>query len=450
MSARSTYEPNMATPPQHRPNFEQACPRVNCSYQGCNYFFQTDKAMKKHKATFPEHDYCNKCDIDFETEEHLLIHKIKSKKHIVCPICGIDFGSEGGRDRHIRQFHRTTQNLTCHGCTDTFRSAAGLMRHIENGECSEIPADRLLAEQQKKLFRKEALEISAPLITPSLVDADEDDDGGVQLPMNRSEMNREAMANQPGNFMDKDYSNNGLIDRHWPQLRPGETGLEDAMGDLMNFSTASAQSTNKENERNKGNVGWNDSGREHVFPGSASVLGSASASASVAGTTHLIEGDSVSGIGYGTGTGSTLGPPAPLPTQNAGMLLSKIYKDWDPKNFLDPFTGEYVCACGKRCREKDGFEKHVLTKSQGSRRMQCPGCFKTFKSTAAIIAHWESPTLKCNLIEENLYAQIVDEVSGGMVQINGYNEDGTLKYEAGKLELRKTTTVGVDLEKIGW
>jgi hypothetical protein len=59
--------------------------------------------MKKHKTASSEHEYCNKCDINFETEEHLLIHKIKSNKHIVCPICGIDSGSEGGRDRHMRQ-----------------------------------------------------------------------------------------------------------------------------------------------------------------------------------------------------------------------------------------------------------------------------------------------------------------------------------------------------------
>ncbi|RDW79245.1 putative C2H2 finger domain protein [Aspergillus mulundensis] len=438
----------MATPAKHKPSVEPPPPRIKCSYAGCNFFFQTDKDMKKHKATFPEHDYCNKCDIDFETEEHLLIHKIKSKKHIVCPICNIDFGSEGGRDRHIRQFHRTTQNLTCNGCTDTFRSAAGLMRHIENGECHEIPANRLLAEQQKKLLRKEVFEFSAPPVTPSLVDADEDEDGGVQLHMNRSEMNREAMANQPGNLMDQNNNDDNLIDRHWPKLGLGKTGLEDAMGELMNFSTASAQSGNKENERNKENVGWSDRGHDHVFPGSASALGSASESA--AGTASLIEGETLSGTGTGTGTGSTLGPPAPFRASNMGMLLSQIYQDWNPNNYLDELTGEYVCACGKRCGTKDGFEKHVLAKSKGSRRMLCPGCFKTFKSTAAIIAHWESPSLKCNLSEENLYAQIMDEVSGGMIQINGYNEDGTLKYEAGKLELRKTTTVGVDLEKVRW
>lgn len=68
--------------------------------------------MKGHKASYPEHDYCLKCDIDFKNEDHLLIHKIKDSKHIVCPICGIDFGSEGGRDRHIRQVGDEIPNLS--------------------------------------------------------------------------------------------------------------------------------------------------------------------------------------------------------------------------------------------------------------------------------------------------------------------------------------------------
>lgn len=46
-----------------------------------------------------------------------------------------------------------------------------------------------------------------------------------------------------------------------------------------------------------------------------------------------------------------------------------------------------------------------------------------------------------------MYAQIVDEVSGGLIQIAGYNEDGTIRYEASSLELHETKTIGVDLDK---
>ncbi|KAL4994342.1 hypothetical protein BDV10DRAFT_189150 [Aspergillus recurvatus] len=427
MSARPNPNPNMAALPKNKPKNEPPLPRIKCTYPKCNFWFRTNKDMNKHKTTSSEHEYCNKCDIDFETEEQLLIHKIKSNKHIVCPICGTDFGSEGGRDRHIRQFHRTAQNLTCSGCKSTFRSAAGLMRHIENGECIEIRPEHLLVEQQKKMMRKEALEIFIAPAVPSLVDMDADDDGGVQLPMTRSDINREAMVNQPGRIMAKNTY--GLVDRDWPK-QGEETGLEDGMSDLMGFSTVAGNG--KENEKNKNIPAWVGNGHNHISPGSALAL------------------ESASGAGAGAKPASALGPSPSIGVPDAGLDLARIYKDWNPSNFIDESTGEYVCACGKRCLAKETFEKHVLTKSQGARRMQCPNCLKIFKSTAAIIAHWESPSLKCDLSVTNIYAQIVDEVSGGMIQISGYNEDGTMRYEAGNLEVRKTKSIGVDLDKVGW
>ncbi|KAL4750505.1 hypothetical protein BDW72DRAFT_112277 [Aspergillus terricola var. indicus] len=437
MPASPNLQPKTAASPKNKPKAKASPPQVKCTYPNCDFWFRTEKDMKKHKTASSEHEYCNKCDIDFGTEEHLLIHKIKSNKHIVCPICGIDFGSEGGRDRHIRQFHRSAQSLTCSGCKSTYRSAAGLMHHIENGECAKIRPDLLLVEQQKKLMRKEALEVFIAPAVPSLVDMGEDDDGGVQLPMTRSEINREAMANQPDSITAK--NTNGLIDRPWPKLR--ETGLEDEMSDLMNFSTVTGNG--KKNGRNKEiKPGWVSKGRNHTFSGLPSAIASASASEAGAGAESKAES--------GAPAASALGPLPSIRISNAGAELARIYKDWNPGNFIDGFTGEYVCACGKRFLTKEVFEKHVLTESQGARRMQCPNCLKIFKSTAAIIAHWESPSLKCDLSEANMYAQIVDEVSGGMIQIAGYNEDGTIRYEASSLELHKTKTTGVDLDEIDW
>jgi hypothetical protein len=189
-----------------------------------------------------------------------------------------------------------------------------------------------------------------------------------------------------------------------------------------------------------------------------SAIAPASASAAGAGADWKFES--------GTLAASALGPPLSIGISNAGVELARIYKDWNPGNFIDRFTGEYICACAKRCLTKEAFENHVLAESQRARRMQyvptclydtiplltsrdrCPICLKIFKSTAAIIAHWESPSLKCDLSEDNTYAQIVEEVSGGMIQIGGYNGDGTIRYEASGLGLHKTT--GVDLDEIDW
>ncbi|CBF78605.1 hypothetical protein AN7330.2 [Aspergillus nidulans FGSC A4] len=315
MPACPNPQPKTAASPRNKIK-TKAPPRVKCTYLSCNFRFQTDKDMKKHKTASSEHEYCNKCDIEFEMEEHLLLHKIKSNKHIVCPICGIDFDSEGGRDRHIRQ-----------------------------------------------------------------------------LPMARSDLNREAIPNQPDRIT---ANTNGLVDRHWPRLT--ETGLENRMSDLMDVSTPTGNG--KENEK---------------LPASKA---SASVSAAGAGAESKFKS--------GTLAASALGSPLFVGISNAGVELARIYKDWNPGNFIDVFTGEYVCACGKRCLTKEAFETHVLAESQGARRMQCPNCLKIFKSTAAIITHWESPSLKCDQSEADMYAQIVDEVSGGLIHIAGYNEDGTI------------------------
>lgn len=78
---------------------------------------------------------------------------------------------------------------------------------------------------------------------------------------------------------------------------------------------------------------------------------------------------------------------------------------------------------------------------------RCPGCLRNFKSTAALIAHCESPSTRCDVNTGSRFPQIIDELSGGVIQVAGFNPDGTVKYEAGKLDLTETTVVGTDLRK---
>jgi hypothetical protein len=67
-----------------------------------------------------------------------------------------------------------------------------------------------------------------------------------------------------------------------------------------------------------------------------------------------------------------------------------------------------------------------------------------------LVAHCESSTKRCHINTNSQFSQIIDEVSAGVIQAAGYMPDGTVKYEAGKLELTKTTTIGVELEKNRW
>ncbi|KAA8648184.1 hypothetical protein EYZ11_000552 [Aspergillus tanneri] len=390
--------------------------RVACTYTNCDRFFSSVKEMKRHKASDPLHEYCKRCDEDFEDEERLLIHKIKSDKHIVCPICGVEFGSEGGRDGHIRQNHRSEQALVCRGCGDQYKSASGLMRHIEENECSEITRTRLLQEQSKKLMIKEALQGGEGLPMPVIPEpADVDDiDGGVKIDLLTAE-NQEAMQNQPG-MSDSDdlpaqFSAN-LALKHWPRLGKGSAD-RDAPMDLLSFPDLSVASSSK------GNSAWKGKGKAVV----GSVKGSKSQ-----------KGGEVRPFGAGV--------------PDAGQTLRILDERWDATNFFNSFSGKYVCPCNAAFKHKIDFEKHVLLKSKNNRDVQCPRCLRHFKTTAALIAHCESPSTRCDINDGEKYSQIIDELTGGMIQAVGYNTDGTVKYEAGKLELPKTTTVGVNLQQV--
>lgn len=78
---------------------------------------------------------------------------------------------------------------------------------------------------------------------------------------------------------------------------------------------------------------------------------------------------------------------------------------------------------------------------------RCPGCLRIFKSAAALVSHCESPSVRCDIKAKDIFGQFIDELSGGVIQATGYNEDGTIKYEAGKLDMPNHTTIGVDLQK---
>ncbi|KAI9037860.1 putative C2H2 finger domain protein [Aspergillus affinis] len=373
--------------------------KIRCTYRSCNLFFDSLIEMKRHKIVEAEHDYCRVCDEDFVDEEHLLIHKISSDKHIVCPICGMEYRSEGGRDGHIRQNHRSKQSITCHGCKERFTSASNMMRHIEENKCPVISQFVLLKEKSKKLMIKEALkegEGSPMPLIPDPAEAD-DIDGGVKI-LSIESRRREAILSQPSLVKagDSGYASAALATRHWSTLG-GSSRSSELPSDIIDL-TGLDISSNQENQPS-----WRVKGR--VAPTEASV--------------------------------SEIRPFG-IATPDAGQTLRLLDARWDPTNFLNSFSGEYVCPCGMKFSAQADFEEHVLCKSRSKNAVQCPRCLRKFKSTAALIAHCESPSTRCDINEGERYGQIIDELTGGVIQAVGYNDDGTVKYGAGRLDLPKT------------
>lgn len=78
--------------------------RIPCPFPDCDETFPSIALLIKHKAS-PDsgHDYCKICDLDFEDDDAYHIHKISSDKHITCHVCSEDFRSEAGCKRHMSQ-----------------------------------------------------------------------------------------------------------------------------------------------------------------------------------------------------------------------------------------------------------------------------------------------------------------------------------------------------------
>ncbi|BDD55272.1 hypothetical protein MAP00_000810 [Monascus purpureus] len=417
---------------------------VRCTYSDCPEVFASVREMKAHKIRDPEHDYCRRCDLDFEDEERLLLHKLKMNTieqrndHIACPICGVDFKSDGGRAFHIRQNHRADQDLVCCGCQEHFKTASALVRHIEFDECLRIDGNRLVQEQAKKILIKQALKAGEgdPMpIIPKDVDDNDDIEGGVKLNMQDLE-NQEAMQNQTKWHAHGSSTLDTTIDKHWPKpgsKAKGTTARKSISGDLMGFAELSLNSGDNDKEspssaKEKGKARFSSS----TSQGSAGDEGEKKSEAQA--KPKLCKSNSQFGL-HGI--------------LDAGRMLRMLNGSWDATAFFNSFRGTYDCTCGKSFLSMNEFQEHVLGKTGAKKDTECPACYRQFKTIAALIAHFESPSTRCTVAGLDGYGQIMDEISGGFIQVNGILEDGTPKYEAGRVDPEPTAT-GADDETREW
>ncbi len=108
-SLSSTRGPNSQATTQPAPSSNTSRPldesrSFSCPFQGCDLSFATNALLIKHKASPASgHDYCKLCDLDFVDDDAHHIHKMSSEKHITCHICSEDFRSEAGCKRHMSQ-----------------------------------------------------------------------------------------------------------------------------------------------------------------------------------------------------------------------------------------------------------------------------------------------------------------------------------------------------------
>lgn len=76
-----------------------------CTYEDCDMSFDSDYAMKRHKKSADEHDYCSRCDLDCADPDAYAYHKIlEPDNHLLaCRTCGEERHTKSGLDRHTER-----------------------------------------------------------------------------------------------------------------------------------------------------------------------------------------------------------------------------------------------------------------------------------------------------------------------------------------------------------
>ncbi|OAT06586.1 hypothetical protein BDBG_02773 [Blastomyces gilchristii SLH14081] len=415
-------------------------PRIVCTFENCNRTFTTEKELRKHKIEFTDHEYCARCNLDFEDERELFAHKLESNKHIACPSCGEEFKSEGGKNTHFAQFHRTNQEMVCHFCHAKFRRAHAYMCHIENDQCPSFSAERYREQRVKKEALRTVMSralgptnkgfgLTDSSITSSL-------DGGIGLPLldGRETVPTSGERSKPGTTGSSGYDATSVSMQLrgmslWPA--PGEEKEVEIGSEEQVFMAYSDAAYGRDDREVRSRFRANNSGPPTSPTGKHTPLIDLDETASKASDNTW-------------GTWESRFAPSPMPRESE-TVEKRQQEPWSPSKFFSPAMGKWVCVCDKLFDSEKDFEGHIKSGIHMGGVFRCPGCLRMFKSSTALTAHCESATVRCKVNKDENYARILDEVSAGLIEPAGENEDGSIIYRT-----VAPSQTGIDLKNVRW
>ncbi|KAL8669351.1 MAG: hypothetical protein Q9168_006056 [Polycauliona sp. 1 TL-2023] len=416
--------------PLSRPSTE--CPagsasqtsKFPCPYPDCNRGFLKETELRKHKMR--DHDYCKLCDEDFEDDEAFHKHKIMSERHITCTVCSLDFRSESGRDRHYNLMHASSHNVKCRACDVTFAKGAALLQHFEKNECrpkdkAGISADHFEAQRaaMAMILQTSNLDRAGPteIIGGSLNRLESVAFGGSVagssvyggVPIEASE--------QPDFLTDHGRRTPSVAsDNTERPLSPVES---DTGTDLLSFPE------DPRDALNASNLAALDNGR--VRKGALADWPELGAHKhNVQGMSHLNLSDA-GGAGQTPMSPGIPAPPSVQPSQSGYSVAGEMRGIELHQN---PMSGEWECPywkCHFKGALRQDLEAHFDDRNNGHRRFehQCPSCLKRFKTASAMMAHLESPAVRCSMRNSKAYGNVLHLVSGGHLNVAGRHNDGS-------------------------
>ncbi|PHH60307.1 hypothetical protein CDD81_1862 [Ophiocordyceps australis] len=127
--------------------------------------------------------------------------------------------------------------------------------------------------------------------------------------------------------------------------------------------------------------------------------------------------------------------PTKLPIKEGIQLLESEkhhprHPEFNPMAYR-ALDGLYSCPkkCGMAFKYVGDLSKHLLSPIHGIREYKCCCCGTIFKLLAAIASHAEgAASSRCRIRDNYYYGAFIDQLTGGLVEVDGYHDDGTTKY----------------------
>ncbi|KAK2019803.1 C2H2 type zinc finger-containing protein [Colletotrichum eremochloae] len=120
-------------------------------------------------------------------------------------------------------------------------------------------------------------------------------------------------------------------------------------------------------------------------------------------------------------------------TAPSGDINNPSHPSFDPRKYYNAFTRKFKCpqsSCRKSFDTSGALIIHMkAATSHYNAKLQCPGCLRYFKDASSLTAHSESETSRCSIRHSENYRNYLDQLTGGMADVNDKHRDGTVKYE---------------------
>ncbi|OAL40342.1 hypothetical protein AYO20_00078 [Fonsecaea nubica] len=437
--------------------------KIKCTFEDCFKHFDSRQAMLRHKEKDPRHSYCKLCDVDCANDMFLFIHQLGSPAHICCPVCACEFKSTIARDAHIETYHRSSQTMECAGCGQKCRSASELMQHIEKDECEVIRLQDFQMQRAERQIQKDAWEAETDpfAINPPTWNQTSSGTNNSRPDLLADMANYEAgrsLSNALGGpistashehfpSLSQAADSKAVNTSATPQQSNHGVKVTRDLGDLDNraaeaisklhisqptWSTQQDAGTSKEDTQSGLVRGWLNSVATTAEPPTddSSEVGSwYDRKASSSGTLDKV-------------------PPAYKVRPNSGAPLQHIVRmpahsivstsnGLEIEKYWDSIGQVYSCPtakCKRQFKTPADFKAHLLSSAHIGGQVTCPSCLKRFTTTAGWVAHTSSASKRCDIRNSANFNQVMRELTGGLLGTQGYNDNGSVKFVAPKIE----------------